>query len=231
MFSLIALLSLAVAPAALLIHQLAVPWYFVFWGAATWGVAVALKRPLAAQLSRRLRNRGRLYVATAQGLLSAVLELGVAALYLWRVKGADVYSIIGFGSGAGTAEICLVVVLSVREKDDSAREAEWLAKARQSLCVRHQVAIERFFACVGHIGTRGLIYVGLNVGIPGGSIILLAALAFFAFVDGVAMYGHLCGWDWFDPHRCRTVHLIFASVSLLELTLFLVVFQLSHLGQ
>lgn len=223
--SLIALVFLAVVPAAFLVAKLAAPWYLVFWGAVTWGSAVAVKRPLAAQLNRWLKNSGRISLSTWQGLLSAILELGCAALYLWRVKGADIHAVLGFGVGAGAAEVVYVLVIAVLSKRDPAVEAAWATAARESLCVRYQVTIERFFALIGHVGSRGLVYVALQLAMPGGAMLLLAAVVCFALVDGVATYGHLCGWNWFDPRRCRTVHLFFATVSLVELTLFLIVFQ------
>ena len=223
--SLIALLSLAIIPATVLVRNPAVPWYLIFLGAVTWGIAVALKRPLAVQLKKLLGNCRRMYIAASQGLLSAVLELGCAALYLWRMKDADINSVLAFGVGAGAAEILYVVVVGSLAKRDPAREAAWAGAARKSLCVRYQVPIERCFALIGHVGSRGLVYVGLHVGMPGGSILLLAALVFFTLIDGVATYGHLSGWDWFDPAQCRYVHGFFATVSLLELVLFLIVFE------
>ena len=223
--SLIALVSLVIIPATLLVHNPAVPWYLIVWGAVTWGIAVALKRPLAVQLKKLLSNYRRIYIAAAQGLLSAVLELGCAALYLWRMKDADIDSVLAFGAGAGAAEVLYVLVVGSFAKRNPEREAAWAETARESLCVRYQVPIERFFALIGHVGSRGLVYVGLHSGMPAGSILLLAALVFFTVIDGVATYGHLSGWDWFDPVRCRYVHGFFAAMSLLELALFLIVFD------
>jgi hypothetical protein len=228
--SLVALLSLAVIPAAFLARRLAVPWYLILFGAVTWGIAVALKKPLAVQLNKWLKNSSRTYVSASQGLLSAVLELGCAALYLWRMKGADIYSVLGFGVGAGAAEVVYVLVVGSLAKRDQEREAAWAAAARESLCVRYQVPIERFFATIGHVGSRGLVYVGLHVAIPGGLILLLGALVFFTVVDGVATYGHLCRWDWSNPVICRSVHGFFATVSLLEFTVFLIGFQFRFPG-
>jgi hypothetical protein len=54
--------------------------------------------------------------------------------------------------------------------------------ARVSWCVRYAVPIERPFALIGHVGSRGLIYQA----VIGGTVSL---------IDGIAVYGVRRGWQ------------------------------------
>ncbi len=220
--SLIALLALAVAPGILLTVKAGIPIRVLFWGAGTWGIAVALKQTLARWLNHALgRKAGQIVCAASQGLLSALLELGVAALYLRRLGSADLFTVLAFGAGAGSAEVVYVLVTGALAEPDTQKEAAWARHAWNSFCVRYQVPIERLFGVIGHIGSRGLVYLGLLASAAEAVLWLSVALLLFTAVDGVATYGHLRDWDWSQPATCRRAHGFFAVISILELLLFL----------
>jgi hypothetical protein len=102
---------------------------------------------------------------TAHGVASAACELAAAAAWLTAMPPGSLVDAVGFGVGAGSAEAAYVLVLAVtgpRPSDELL--AVWLRGARASWCVRYAVPIERLFAAIGHLGSRGLIYLALDGG-------------------------------------------------------------------
>jgi hypothetical protein len=227
--SLAALAALAALPPWLCIGPGHVDWTIVAAGALIWAVSVAAKRPLVWLLYGALaRPESRAVKAGLHGLLSAAVELGAAALYLGFWTQASLIEIVGFGVGAGSAEVVYILALAIfGPQPDPEEVARWARGAAVSLCVRYTVPIERLFALIGHTGSRGLIYFGLHSSPAVGAIWLGIALLLFAATDGVAARGHGQGWKWNDPPVCRRVHSFFASVSLAEVAIFLLAFRLS----
>jgi hypothetical protein len=76
--------------------------------------------------------------------------------------------------------------------------------------------VERFAAMLTHVGARGTVYVSVVRRDPAPGI---AALALFAVIDGVAVYGTTAGWNWFDPQIARRFYGLAYVVAGLELTL------------
>ena len=66
--------------------------------------------------------------------------------------------------------------------------------AEVSRCVRYAVPLERLFALAGHIGARGLVYLGLHAPFPVAPGWMALAVLMFATIDGTAVYGHLQHW-------------------------------------
>ena len=132
---------------------------------------------------------------------------------------------LAFGIGAGCSEVIYVLVSGITAKRDPEREAAWARGAAVSLCVRYQVPIERLFALVGHVGSRGVVYAGLHAKFPECVLLLFLAVFLFTAVDGVAYYGHLRGWNWSEPSVCRRTHGFFAFISVIEFGTFLAVFR------
>jgi len=206
-----------------------VPPRIILAGAVTWALAIAAKHPLALLLNRMLGQSNRpVLLAGLQGLLSAVLELTAAGAYLHYVPEAftGLNRILAFGSAAGSAEVVYVLAAGVRGGSDPAKVAEWHRWAVNSVCVRYQVPLERFFALVGHTGARGMVYLGLHLPGMTGVSFCVAVLTTFSAVDGVAYYGHLRNWNWLNAAVCRRVHPFFSMVSVLELVVFLIGFQM-----
>lgn len=206
--------------------------YVPAWGAGLWAGAVALKRVLGSALDSVLPLSGRQAdqpgwnSAALHGLLSAITELGVAALYLWNWRDATLAEVLGFGVGAACAEVIYVVGLGFlkREADPAALDA-WAQAARRSLWVRFTVPIERLLAGIGHVGSRGLVWIGLQLALPIGVAIVLLAVFLFAVVDGIAVRGLQQKWDWNEPGLTRRLHLYFGAIGISELTLFLFLYS------
>jgi hypothetical protein len=166
----------------------------------------------------------------AVGIISAISELSVVALYFttWPLLSVGQVAV---GVGAGSAEAAYLLGLGVfgpRPPPDQI--AAWARGAESSLCVRYRVPIERLFALIGHIGARGLVYIGLHTSLVGGVTWISVALLLFTAIDGVAVYGHLQQWKWEDPPVCRRAHLYFASVSLVEALLYIICVRVTHPG-
>lgn len=220
-----AMVVIAVAPPLACIGALGAPWAIVAAGATLWALAVLAKRALAALLkllgSAALSTRLQAVLA---GLLSALVELAAAAVYLVNWPNASLIEVFSFGVGAGSVEAVYVLILGLFYKDREVDIVEWEEGAVASLCVRYMAPIERFFALIGHIGSRGLIYAALQTAGVGKSLIWIFAVALFAGVDGVAAYGVMRRWNWASPPICRRAHLFFACVSTIELAAFLWIF-------
>jgi hypothetical protein len=226
--SLGALALIAVAPPCLAIALGDASWISVAAGALIWFASVCVKR-IVIQSARRLAPFWPLSsgtVAALHGTASAIIELGAAAIYLSALPSASLSEVLAFGAGAGSAEAAYVLALGIiHPQVDPDELRAWMTGAAVSWCVRYAVPVERLFALIGHVGSRGLLYVAL---MQQSSLALLwgmAAVLLFALIDGVAVYGHLKQWQWHDPVICRRAHSFFAAVSITEFALMLVAFQ------
>jgi hypothetical protein len=223
--SLLWLVTLVLAPTLWVAFIAHAAWQTVVSGAAIWAVSIALKQPAAKWLNLIFSHRDAYFSwALSQGLLSSLLELGASAAYLQGLKNASLASVLAFGIGAGSGEVIYVLGLGFFTKTDPDALAAWTRAAADSLCVRYQVPIERMFALIGHVGSRGILYVGLHSSRPAQALLLITAVVLFALVDSVAYYGHLRGWNWSDPPLCAKTQGFFALVSIIELVTFLILF-------
>jgi hypothetical protein len=177
-----------------------------------WFASVVGKRLLIPGLNAITGSPWIATRAALQGALSAALELGATALYFAFFPRFSFAQVAAFGIGAGSAEAAYVLGLGLfgPRSTPTALNA-WIKGARVSLCVRYSVAIERFFALLGHTGSRGLIYVGLYSSFPIAAGWVTVAVLLFALIDGVAVYGHLQNWNSYfvflgKPRRSDFVH-------------------------
>jgi hypothetical protein len=223
----VALIAIVTAPPCLCVWLWRTGWQGLAAGALLWAVAVAGKGLLFSGLNLRGYSPPVAAKAALLGALSAGFELGAAAFYLFHAAPAPLAQVASFGIGAGCAEAAYVLGVGVfGPKATPARLAAWIAGASKSLCVRYSVPIERFFALVGHTGSRGLIYVGLHAATAAtGAIWIAIAFLLFSLIDGVAVYGHLSGWDWSAPTVCRRSHLLFSLTAMTEAALFVLAFR------
>ena len=80
--------------------------------------------------------------------------------------------------------------------------------------------VERTGALLGHLGSRGLVWLAvhspLNPAVPA-----LLALISFSAVDGVATYGTLKKWDWLKPRTWKRFYGFATLVGTFEISLFL----------
>jgi hypothetical protein len=216
-------LALAVALPWMLVRRCRAAPFSVVAGAAAWGVAVAVKRAVAAPLRRRLAGRP-VAGAAALGALSAATELSASQAWLGR-RARPQPDLLAFGAGAAGAEaVALIVFGAFGERPSEERVLRWAQGARRSRLVRHALFAERLSATIGHIASRSLLALGVRRRRPvtAGLPILL-----FAVVDGVASYGDQVGWDWSDPTMLRRFHAFLAAVDAIEM---LLLAYATHLG-
>jgi hypothetical protein len=161
------------------------------------------------------------FSAAIWGLWSSVSELLFAALFLWKFEIWSPSEVVLFGLGAGVAEM-LVITLSILfeskikrgEKEKKEDETEW------QYGYWHTV-YERFFAMVGHVGSRFLIWIGI---VQAEILPVIFCVMTFTLVDGVAAYLQETGYDFENPKKLfRFLHFN-AAISILEIILCLIFF-------
>lgn len=168
-----------------------------------------------------LHNRlSHLGLATVQGLLSAVAELGAALVFfLFVVPKLTFTELIGFGTAAGAVEGIILPFIkpfkgtpleehtAVVEKRMAAKMSEeWLG------------VLERVLAYLPHIGARGLVYVGV---VTQNVLPTLIAVATFATIDGRIYYAHLQKRAFDDPRVLGKFYLYFGAIGCLQMLCFL----------
>ena len=76
---------------------------------------------------------------------------------------------------------------------------------------------ERFGALLGHIGSRGLVWLSIS----GPFYPFVLAIIGFTAVDGVATYGVYKKWDWLKPKIWKRFYGFVTLVGVVEVNLFL----------
>jgi len=225
--SLAALLAVIIVPPAILLSAGASAKALIL-GAGIWAASVAVKRLAGLPLDRRLRKRNTKSEIAAgfHGALSAICELGLAAIFLRTWDDARLVDVLAFGAGAGCTEAFYVLCLAFTATKNRTDELAWIREATESLWVRYTVPLERLLAAIGHSGSRGLVWLGLQLSGSQGVILVALAMATFTMVDGVAAYGLQKKWNWSDPTICRRTHLFFGGVSMAEMSTFLLAYWL-----
>lgn len=223
-YSLLAVVGIVLLPPWILIRYSRVSPRWLLAGGGIWAATVVAKGLLASILARAVRKWLPIHVsAVLEGLLSALVELGGAALYFQSRPRGRLTDGFAFGVGAGCTEALFVLLWAVTGVGggDADKQATWAARAAVSLCVRYALPIERFSALLGHAGSRGLVYLSVSVPPFQGVPLFILALLLFAVVDGVASYGLTAGWDWLDPRVCSRFYGAVSGIGLLEVVLFL----------
>lgn len=208
-------------PLALALLGVAKPAWIAI-GAGVWAVSVALKILLGTPVHRAIsRPRwGPKTRAMLWGGWSSFCELGAIALvFLVISMPASIGDVIGVGVGAGSIEIVVLVAPAlVALIATKGRIADPKLEPPGDWFARWGGVFERISTSVGHVTTRGLVWVGLQ------SLSLAPAAAFafvtFTLVDGVATYGTAAGWNWEDSRLYRRVNVFLALVSLVEAAAF-----------
>jgi hypothetical protein len=189
--------------------------WFVAGGVA-WALALAVKAVVSGGLhtltDTRLSGPG---YAALQGAASASCELGFAgaafALVLPRGSAALV---VAFGVGAGALEAVLLLAAARAEERAAQRTREDPPPVRGLR--RHGFVVERTAATLGHVGARGLVWLGVH-GSPWPWVL---ALVTFAAVDGTATFGVRRGWDWTAPAVWWRFNAFIVAVGILEVAVF-----------
>jgi hypothetical protein len=194
----------------------------VISGGVAWALAQVIKVPAYLTASRLLRKRLRLLEwAAVRGLVSALSELALSAIYLaYFLPMWSGQNVIAFGVGVSSAEILFLLMIIIihrlahrsQTKDDRPSMAP-----KGPLCIRYSFLIERFGALTLHVGSRCLVFISLW---QHEAWVGIWALVSFTLVDSLAAYGKLRNWNWLDPHICRRFYGIVLSVGASDLVLF-----------
>ena len=195
-------------------------WWFVL-GALTWAVSVVVKLVLSGALhiatTKRLSPK---WYAMVQGALSAVTELGAAALvFLYLLPEGSLSLVLAFGAGAGIVEALILFGVGLFEKT---KAQETVADKSTSALPWYQewtFVVERFGALLGHVGSRGLVWFAVHSPLSAALPAIFALISFSA-VDGVATYGTLKKWNWLEPRIWKRFYSFATLVGALEVALF-----------
>ena len=183
----------------------------------------AVKVPLYRLLVERvLRPRmATVPLAAVQGVLSAISELGVAALFIVFVgPRLTWWQVVGFGVGAGACEAVMLPFISNHLKGTSLEgymEDVGRASAGQP-AVRWLGVLERAWAMLLQVSTRGLVYLSIAGGSPAPA---LAAIAGFGAVDGTVYYWLLKRWRFDSLPVLIRVHLFLGAAACVMTAAFL----------
>ena len=198
------LLIAAAAPAGFL-------WFAA--GGIVWAISVAAKIPLAGFLHKGLGESATSEaLGVAHGVLSAACELGcAAACFVWYLADGSVWTAAAFGAGAGWIEVVALLIPSLCSgaQGPESDELPWH--------VRWTFLVERTGAVIGHTGSRGLIWLAV---IQNPWFALPAGIG-FAIVDGLAVYGSVRKWEWFEWVIWSRFYGAVTTISVLELLLFI----------
>lgn len=194
-------------------------------GAVAWVAALSMKTLASGFINRLSKSRDlKKTLSILQGLLSSFTELGIPAIcFIPFFQSIPLVDVVAFGVGASSIEALFTFfsgIVSEICKPDHSAQAVWVSRARQSLCVQYMIFLERFGALLGHVGSRGLVYLGLANQAP---CLIVIAFITFSLTDGVAAYGIFNQWDWFNPRVCRSFHLFLLGVSFFEIGLFTII--------
>ena len=182
-------------------------WRWFALGIASWALALCAKLALGIPL---YYGGAEELPAAAQGVLgglvSAVCELGMAALFLRR-RTLSAANVLAFGAGIGSFEVFFIlgsaVVAAIWTEADAPSGSMPVAAAWLFFL------LERAITLVGHVSSRVLVYVALRARWP---LPAAVAVLLFTCVDGVASYGHAAGWDW-ERVALRAGLILFLAVT------------------
>jgi hypothetical protein len=201
--AIVGMLSLGLGVAIYLTLGLGVSGKIIGDGALSYALgAVGFKGLLYAGLVVPVLHKhlSALWLATAQGFVSALSELGAAALFfLLVVPELSLPELIGFGAVAGIVEALVVPLMSIGGTSilsgtpvgKNAAE-QWRDQGATPLAVIVFPVVERGLTIVLHTSSRALIYASL---VLGNVVPALLAVSLFASVDGLAYYALLKKWE------------------------------------
>ena len=109
-------------------------------GAASWGIALALKIPANRALKRTSERLGKRFLSALQGVLSAVCELGVLALVVLALRvRLTIPNVMGLGIGAASVETLYLSIAAItqgiKRRADPLKIDRWRQSAQRS-CIR-----------------------------------------------------------------------------------------------
>ncbi len=142
-----------------------------------------------------------LWLASSQGFISALSELGAAALFFWLVipEPLSLPELIAFGAAAGIIEalviplmvIAGIVILGGTPVGQNTLEERHDLGATPFAIMVFPI-LERGLTMALHISSRAVIYTSM---ILGNLALASLAVSLFAMVDGTAYYALLKKWE------------------------------------
>jgi hypothetical protein len=200
--AIVGMLGLGIGVAIYLTRSLGVSREIIGYGALSYALgAVGFKGLLYAGLVVPVLHKrlSPAWLATAQGFVSALSELGAAALFfLLVIPRLSLPELIGFGAAAGIVEALVIPLMSIgginvlsgTPVEKHAAE-QWQDLGATPLAVMVFPLVERGLTMVLHTSSRALIYAAI---VLGNVVPALLAVSLFASVDGVAYYALLNKW-------------------------------------
>lgn len=182
-----------------------------------------LKLPLHYFLvERSLRRRLSVsWLAATQGALSAVSELGPAALFfVYVLPPLTWWQLIGFGVGAGAAEAIMLPFLANPLKGTSLEQHanDVFSRSATNAVVQWLSVLERIWALLLQASARGLVGLSMYSGNP---VPACLAVVGFGAVDGTAYYGYLRKWRFDSPALLARLHLFLGIAASAMTAMFL----------
>lgn len=159
----------------------------------------------------------RSWLAIAQGLVSAISELGAAALFfLFVVPKLSLTELIGFGAAAGIIEALVIPLMSIVgisvlggtpvEKHAAEQQAQDLNASPGAVMILP--VVERGVTMTLHAASRALVYAATFLGNVAPALL---AVSLFASIDGLAYYALLSKWK---VHSCSIAIKFYALVAI-----------------
>lgn len=133
-------------------------------------------------------------LAATQGALSGISELSAAAaFFVYVIPEPSYWQLVGFGVGAGAVEAIMLPFVSNPFKGTGLGDHadEVFRVSSKNRAVQWLSVLERMWAMLLHVSTRGLVYLSVAGHNPVPACVALAA---FGLVDGSAYYWHLQKW-------------------------------------
>jgi hypothetical protein len=196
------MLGLGISVAFYLTQGLGVSREIIGYGALSYALgAVGFKGLVYAGLVVPVLHKHlpAVWLATGQGFISALSELGAAALFFWLViPELSLPELIGFGAAAGIVETLVIPLMSIggisvlagTPVEQNAAE-QWRQVGASPTAVMVFPIVERGLTMVLHTSSRALIYASM---VLGNVVPALLAVSLFASVDGLAYYALLRKW-------------------------------------
>jgi hypothetical protein len=201
------MLGLGIGVAVYLTRGLGVSRGVIGYGAVSYALgAVGFKGLLYSDLVVPVLHErlSPVWLATAQGFISAISELGAAALFFWPViPGLSFPELIGFGAAAGIVEALFLPLMSIgginilsgtpveRTGVERTSAEQWQDAGATPVAVMVFPLVERGLTMALHTSSRALVYAAM---VLGNVVPALLAVSLFAAVDGTAYYALLKQW-------------------------------------
>ena len=200
--AIVGMLSLGIGAAIYLTQSLGVSRQIIGYGALSYALGAVVFKGLLDDglvvpfLQKRLSTS---WLAITLGLVSALSELGAAALFfLFAIPRLSLPDLIGFGAAAGIIEAIIVPLMSIGginlfsgtpfEKHAVDQWQDWGATPFTAMACP---IVERGLTLVVHTSSRALIYAAILLG---NIVPALIAVSLFACVDGLVSYALLNKW-------------------------------------